>query len=82
MKDRYSYVAVFTYEEDGIVIEFPDLPGCYPCADKDDTEVTLHSIRTHGESQRTTHQQELPRATYVCILFVVSVKVFGCKSDT
>ena len=38
MKDRYSYVAVFTYEEDGIVIEFPDLPGCYPCADKDDTE--------------------------------------------
>ena len=38
MKDRYSYVAVFTYEEDGITIEFPDLPGCYPCADKDDTE--------------------------------------------
>jgi len=41
MKDRYSYVAVFTYEEDGIVIEFPDLPGCYPCADKDDTEGAL-----------------------------------------
>ena len=41
MKDRYSYVAVFTYEEDGIVIEFPDLQGCYPCADKDDTEGAL-----------------------------------------
>lgn len=41
MKDRYSYVAVFTYDEDGIVIEFPDLPGCCPCADKDDTEGAL-----------------------------------------
>lgn len=41
MKDRYSYVAVFTYDDDGIIIEFPDLPGCYPCADKDDTETAL-----------------------------------------
>ena len=33
-KDKYSYLALFTYEEDGISIEFPDLPGCYPCAVK------------------------------------------------
>lgn len=45
MKDRYSYVALFTYEEDGIVIEFPDLPGCYPCADKDDTEGALKNAK-------------------------------------
>ena len=38
LNDRYSYVAVFTYEDGGISIEFPDLPGCLPCADKDDTE--------------------------------------------
>lgn len=37
-KDRYSYVAVFSYEEDGISIEFPDLSGCLPCAEKDNTE--------------------------------------------
>ena len=37
MKDRYSYVAVFDYVEDGINIEFPDLERCCPCADKDDT---------------------------------------------
>ena len=34
-KTRYSYVAVFSYDEDGISIEFPDLPGCLPCAEKD-----------------------------------------------
>ncbi len=33
MKDYYVYPAVFYYEEDGISIEFPDLPGCLPCAD-------------------------------------------------
>ena len=41
MKDRYSYIALFTYEEDGISIEFPDLPGCYSCADKEDTEQAI-----------------------------------------
>ncbi len=31
-KDRYVYPAIFEYAEDGISIEFPDLPGCLPCA--------------------------------------------------
>ncbi|HHY74056.1 MAG TPA: type II toxin-antitoxin system HicB family antitoxin [Bacillus bacterium] len=31
-KDRYIYPAIFDYAEDGISIEFPDLPGCLPCA--------------------------------------------------
>lgn len=44
-KDRYSFVAVFTYEEDGISIEFPDLPGCYPCADKDDTDGAVKNAK-------------------------------------
>lgn len=33
MKKRYEYIAVFNYADDGISIEFPDLPGCLPCAD-------------------------------------------------
>lgn len=33
MKDTYEYVAVFDYAEDGINIYFPDLPGCFSCAD-------------------------------------------------
>lgn len=45
MKDRYSYIAVFTYDDDGISIEFPDLPGCYPCADKDDTDMALKNAK-------------------------------------
>lgn len=45
MKDRYSYIAIFNYNEDGIAIEFPDLPGCYPCADKDDTESALKNAK-------------------------------------
>ena len=44
-KDRYSYVAVFSYDDDGISIEFPDLPGCLPCADKDDTEGALKNAK-------------------------------------
>ena len=30
-----------SYDEDGISIVFPDLPGCYPCADKGDTDIAL-----------------------------------------
>lgn len=44
-KDRYSYVALFDYADDGINIEFPDLEGCYPCADKDDTDMALKNAK-------------------------------------
>jgi len=33
MEKIYNFIAIFNYEDDGISIEFPDLPGCYPCAD-------------------------------------------------
>lgn len=33
MKKRYTFVAILTEEEKGISIEFPDLPGCCPCAE-------------------------------------------------
>lgn len=39
MKDTYIFPAVFDYAEDGISIEFPDLPGCFPCADSLDAAV-------------------------------------------
>ena len=31
-KDAYTFPAILTYEDKGISIEFPDLPGCLPCA--------------------------------------------------
>ncbi len=45
LKDRYSYVAVFSYADDGICIDFPDLPGCCPCADKDNTDMALKNAK-------------------------------------
>lgn len=32
MKNNYSYIAILEYDEDGINITFPDLPGCISCA--------------------------------------------------
>jgi predicted RNase H-like HicB family nuclease len=45
LKDRYSYIAVFTYDEDGICIDFPDLPSCCPCADASDTDMALKNAK-------------------------------------
>lgn len=33
MKDTYIFPAVIDVADDGISVEFPDLPGCLPCAD-------------------------------------------------
>lgn len=32
-KDTYEFPAIFHYEENSVGIEFPDLPGCLPCAE-------------------------------------------------
>lgn len=45
LKDRYSYIAIFDYADDGITIDFPDLPGCCPCAEKDNTEMALKNAK-------------------------------------
>lgn len=42
-KDNYAYPAYFYYDEDGISIEFPDLPGCLPCAH--DTETAFRRAK-------------------------------------
>lgn len=39
-KDRYIYPAIFDYADDGISIEFPDLPGCLPCAHSDEEAIS------------------------------------------
>ena len=39
MKNEYVYPAIFYYDNDGISIEFPDLPGCLSCADTLDKAV-------------------------------------------
>lgn len=39
MKDNYLFPAIFTIEENGVSVVFPDLPGCLPCADTMDEAV-------------------------------------------
>lgn len=45
MKNDYSFVAVFDYADDGISISFPDLPGCFSCADKDNTDGAMKNAK-------------------------------------
>lgn len=45
MKDTYVFPAVFDFADDGISIEFPDLPGCCPCADAGDAEGAFRNAR-------------------------------------
>ena len=33
IKDKYIYPAIFDFDEDGITVTFPDLPGCITCGD-------------------------------------------------
>jgi len=35
-KDKYSYIAVVSFDDDGISINFPDLDGCFTCAETED----------------------------------------------
>lgn len=37
MKDTYVFPALFSCDEDGVSVEFPDLPGCLPCAPDQET---------------------------------------------
>ena len=41
MKTKHKYPAIFTYAEDGISIEFPDLPGCITCADTEEEAIQM-----------------------------------------
>ncbi|QIB26279.1 type II toxin-antitoxin system HicB family antitoxin [Caloranaerobacter azorensis] len=57
-KDRYIYPAIFDYAEDGITVEFPDIPGCITCGAtteealknaKEALELNLYGIEEDGE---------------------------------
>ena len=35
-KDKYSYISVVSFDDDGISIDFPDLDGCFTCAESEE----------------------------------------------
>ena len=47
-KDNYIFPAIFTYEDDGISIEFPDLPGCFTCANSDEEALYMAKDALRG----------------------------------
>lgn len=42
-KDIYVFPAVLSFDDDGISVEFPDLPGCITCGD--DTEEAIKNAK-------------------------------------
>ena len=45
MKNEYTFIAIFEYANDGINISFPDLPGCYSCANINATEEAIKNAK-------------------------------------
>lgn len=48
MKDLYIYPAIFDYDDDGISISFPDLPGCLSCADSEEEALQMAKDAMRG----------------------------------
>ncbi|SHK96851.1 type II toxin-antitoxin system HicB family antitoxin [Desulforamulus aeronauticus] len=65
-KDRYIFPAIFDYADDGISIEFPDLPDCLPCAHSDEEAVsnTKEAMALHLYSMEQDGDQ-IPEPTPV-----------------
>ena len=45
MKNEYAFIAIFEYAEDGINISFPDLPGCFSCAELNATNEAISNAK-------------------------------------
>lgn len=41
LKNKYVYPAIFDYADDGISVEFPDLPGCLTCGDTNEEAIEM-----------------------------------------
>ncbi len=46
--DRYLYPAIFAFEEDGIAVSFPDLPGCNTCGDTQEEAMSMAQDALRG----------------------------------
>ncbi len=64
MKKHYTFPAFFYFDEDGISIEFPDLPGCLPCADTSEEAFAnaKEALGLHLYGMEQDHE-EIPQPT-------------------
>ena len=94
MEKTYNFIAIFDYADDGISIEFPDLPGCYPCADtteeaiqnsKEAMGLHLWSVEKDGDkiptpSKLSDIKLENNQVPYLVEVFMPSVRLKLDKS--
>ena len=59
MQNKYIYPAIFDFDEDGITVTFPDLPGCITCGNnqeealknaKEVLELYMYSLEEDNET--------------------------------
>jgi predicted RNase H-like HicB family nuclease len=63
-KDVYIYPAIFDYSDEGIAIEFPDLEGCFSCADTDEEALYMAKDALRGHLlTREDIGEDLPTPT-------------------
>jgi len=66
MKDSYIFPAVFDIADDGVSVEFPDLPGCLPCGDTVEKAVenAKEALKLHIFGMEQDHE-EIPEPSKV-----------------
>ena len=64
LREEYAFPAVVDFAEDGISIEFPDLPGCFSCAEneQDIPRRAKEALGLHLWSMEDDNE-EIPAAT-------------------
>ncbi|MBP1935111.1 putative RNase H-like HicB family nuclease [Ammoniphilus resinae] len=71
MKDRYIYPSIFDYADDGISVEFPDLPGCLTCGNTEEEALRMAkealALQLYGMEQEG---ETIPDPTQVKLLRV------------
>lgn len=93
-KDNYVYPAILTYDDDGISVEFPDLPGCLTCGqsvqEAFSSATEALSLHLYGmeedndvipEPSSLTDLQSKIKENQVLILIEVWMPVFRDKMD-
>lgn len=60
-KDTYIYPAIFKYNDDGISVSFPDLPGCLTCgSDEEEAFYMAEDVLGLYMSMLEDDNEELP----------------------
>lgn len=83
MENYYTYPAIFTYEDKGISIFFPDLPGCLPTGKNEEEAIKnsqealgLHLFGMEQDNEYIPQPSKIKDLTYIKGSAVVLIEVF------